>query len=368
MFRRIACAGLVLFVFSASTSAADPETTVLLATNVLEDVMNTPGKAIPAMLLQNAQAVVIVPRTIKLGLIVGGQHGRGVVLMRQADGSWSAPQFVTLTGGSIGWQAGAQASDFILLFRTPESVQRFLEGKFTIGADASAAAGPVGRRVNASTDIELHSEIVSYARSKGLFAGVSLDGSVLQIDGRSNAVYYAGRELAPNSAAILVDLLGKYSGAVAVAQADPIHQRRLPPNELPQPQAAAASPPLAGEASPVEAVRRSLAAVSPQMYGLLNEPWRQYLALPAEVFDPRQPPQSGAVQESLSRFETVAREERYRSLAGQRPFQETHRLLKAYAEELSRAEGEQPRLALPPPPANDSSSRRGVKRASGIAP
>ena len=378
MLRFATAASLVLWLATAvSITAADPETTVRSATNVLNDVMNTPGKAIPATLLQNAQAVVIIPRTIKLGFIVGGQRGHGVVMTRSADGGWTAPQFVILTGGSIGWQAGAQSSDFILLFRTPESVESMLNGKFTIGADASAAAGPVGRRVNASTDIELQSEILSYARSKGLFAGVSLDGSVLQLDPTANGAYYAGRELAPDSAAQLVDLLGKYSGQQVVAQAVPgerqaIPQNTLPQNELPQPRPDGTidlNPPAATReaVSKAEAARRELAKTAPQMYVALNDQWRSYLALPAEIFDPRQVSEPELLQESLKRFDNVARDERYKALAVQREFQETHRLLKAYVQEQSKAAPEQPRLALPPPPAEENSSRR-VKRASATIP
>jgi lipid-binding SYLF domain-containing protein len=367
MLRFAVCSSLALVACAAPLSAADPEWTVQSATVVLNDVMTTPGRAIPASLLQNAQAVVIIPRTIKLGFIVGGQHGRGVVMTRAEGGGWSAPQFVSLTGGSIGWQAGAQSSDFVLLFRTPESVQGLMAGKFTIGADASAAAGPVGRRVNASTDIELYSEILSYARSKGLFAGVSLDGSVLQIDANSNAAYYAGREQAPDSAAQLVDLLGKYSGQ-AVAQAGPQPQG-VPANELPRP--GGGRQPQPEEISRSEAARRSLAKTAPQMYAGLNEQWQRYLALPAEVFDPRQPSQPEALKESLQRFDTIAGEERYRALAAQRDFQQTHKLLRAYAEERARAAQQQPRagqdqprLALPPPPAEE----RPVKRTSATQP
>jgi lipid-binding SYLF domain-containing protein len=374
MLRFLAASSLVVLLATAPLFAADPESTVQSATNVLHDVMNTPGKAIPGTLLQNAQAVVIIPRTIKLGFIVGGQRGHGVVMTRSADGGWSAPQFVILTGGSIGWQAGAQSSDFILLFRTPESVESMLNGKFTIGADASAAAGPVGRRVNASTDIELHSEILSYARSKGLFAGVSLDGSVLQVDPSANAAFYAGRELAPDSAAQLVDLLGQYSGQQVVAQAAAAQRQPVPQNDLPQPQPQPngtidLNPPApAAEAiSKTEAARRALVKTAPQMYAALNDQWRTYLALPADVFDPREAAQPEALKESLTRFDNVARDERYRALATQREFQETHRLLKAYAAEQSKGAQDQPRLALPPPPAEENSSRR-VKRASATIP
>src|SRR5205085_11303913 len=135
-------------------------------------------------------AVAIIPDVIKLGFVVGGQRGHGVVIIRQADGSWRAPMFVTITGGSIGWQVGAQATDFMLVFKTQKSVEGLLRGKFTLGADAAIAAGPVGRRAVAATDAELKAEIYSYSRSRGLFAGVSLEGSALQVDDRANASYY----------------------------------------------------------------------------------------------------------------------------------------------------------------------------------
>ena len=364
MVRSLLFASL-LAILAPPLAAADPDNTVQSAAVVLQDVMHTPGKAIPLTLLQDAQAVIIVPRTIKLGFIVGAQRGHGVVLTRQADGTFSAPQFVTVTGGSIGWQAGAQASDFILLFRTPESVERFLDGKFTIGADASAAAGPVGRRVNASTDIELHSEILSYARSKGLFAGVSLDGSVLQLDAASTGEYYRGSDQAPQSAAQLVDLLNRYSGVQVAAQ--PVPGEQVPANVLPAEGLPPRPPADRQQLSSRESARRALAAAAPKMYGPLPEDWRTYLALPAEIFDTRQPHQPQALAESLKRFDMVARDARYQALAGLREFQQTHRHLKAYTEELSRAADEQPRLALPPPP-EQPSARRGVKRASAIVP
>src|SRR5205085_8443482 len=132
-------------------------------------------------------AVAIIPDVIKLGFVVGGQRGHGVVIIRQADGSWRAPMFVTITGGSIGWQVGAQATDFMLVFKTQKSVEGLLRGKFTLGADAAIAAGPVGRRAGAATDAELKAEIYSYSRTRGLFAGVSLEGSALQVDDNADA-------------------------------------------------------------------------------------------------------------------------------------------------------------------------------------
>ncbi len=161
-----------------------------LSTGVLREVMNTPGKGIPTKLLADAQGLVIVPDMIKGGFVVGVKHGKGVALVRDANGSWGLPQFVTINGASLGWQAGVQATDLILVFRTQKSVQGLLSGKFTIGADASAAAGPVGRDVQAATDVALKAEILSYSRSRGLFAGVSLDGSSLRMENADTTLYY----------------------------------------------------------------------------------------------------------------------------------------------------------------------------------
>jgi SH3 domain-containing YSC84-like protein 1 len=137
---------------------------------------------------------------LKGGFVVGVRHGRGVALVRDEQGAWRPPVFVSLTGGSIGWQAGLQATDVILVFRTSKSVQGLLNGKFTIGADAAAAAGPVGRQASAATDAQLRAEILSYSRSRGLFAGVSLDGSMLQIDQATTQAYYQLGSLIPNAA------------------------------------------------------------------------------------------------------------------------------------------------------------------------
>ena len=149
-----------------------------------------PGKAIPEYLLAEAQGVVIVPNVIKIGFIAGVRRGHGVVMVRDAEGEWSLPQFVTLTGGSVGWQAGIQGTDVVLVFTTRKGVQGLMQGKFTIGADASVSAGPVGRNAAAGTDATLKSEILSYSRSRGLFLGVAIDGSVLEIDGVAHAAYY----------------------------------------------------------------------------------------------------------------------------------------------------------------------------------
>jgi lipid-binding SYLF domain-containing protein len=162
--------------------------------NVLKAIMKIPEKGIPPVLLRDAQAVVIVPDVIKGAFIVGGRHGTGVVLVRGENGRWSDPVFVSLTGGSVGWQVGGTSTDIILVFKNRKGVEGLLKGKFTLGADAAVAAGPVGRSASAATDVMLKSEILSYSRSRGLFAGVSLEGAALLIDEDATAEYY-GKDL-----------------------------------------------------------------------------------------------------------------------------------------------------------------------------
>ena len=158
--------------------------------NVLREIMKIPEKGIPPALLRDAQAIIIVPDVIKGAFIVGGRHGTGVLLVREAKGGWSDPVFVSLTGGSVGWQVGGTSTDVILVFKNRKGVEGLLKGKFTLGADAGVAAGPVGRSAEAATDIMLKSEILSYSRSRGLFAGVSLEGAALMVDEDATDVYY----------------------------------------------------------------------------------------------------------------------------------------------------------------------------------
>ena len=163
---------LLTFGIAATAQAADnPSDTVRKSEQVLAEIMAIPARAIPEHLLADAQGVAIVPNVIKIGFIAGGRRGHGVVLVRDHEGEWSLPQFVTLTGGSVGWQAGIQGSDIVLVFMTKKSVEGMLRNTFTIGADVSAAAGPVGRDAAAATDERLKAEILSYSRSRGLFLG-----------------------------------------------------------------------------------------------------------------------------------------------------------------------------------------------------
>lgn len=160
------------------------------AVRVLAEIQGMPEQGIPDKLLDEGRAVIVIPDTIKAGLVIGGRRGHGLMSVRMANGAWSNPVFVKLTGGSIGFQAGVSSTDVILVFRTQRGVDSIVHGKFTLGADASAAAGPVGRSAQAATDAQLKAEIYSYSRARGLFAGAALDGSALTIDNGANQAVY----------------------------------------------------------------------------------------------------------------------------------------------------------------------------------
>jgi lipid-binding SYLF domain-containing protein len=160
------------------------------AVRVLREIMMAPDKRLPADLIHNAYAIAVIPDVIKAGFVIGGRHGVGLVSVKTPDGTWSNPSYVSMSGGSIGFQAGVSSTDVILVFRTQRGVDSIVHGKFTLGADASVAAGPVGRNAQAATDAQLKAEIYSYSRSRGLFAGVALDGSVLAIDNDANQSVY----------------------------------------------------------------------------------------------------------------------------------------------------------------------------------
>lgn len=182
------------------------------AVRVLNEIQQIPEQGIPDKLLDEARAIVVIPDTLKIGLVLGGRRGHGLLSVKNADGSWSQPAFIKLTGGSIGFQAGVQSSDVVLVFRNDRNLENIVNGKFTLGADAGVAAGPVGRNASASTDGQLKAEIWSWSRARGLFAGVALDGAVLQIDDDANmAVYgsdatpraiFEGRSGAPSNAVV----------------------------------------------------------------------------------------------------------------------------------------------------------------------
>lgn len=186
----------VVLAFPA-IAATKQEERVADATDVIDQLLRIPEQSIPPALLSRAYAVAVVPNVIKVGFGLGARRGKGVIVVRQEDNSWSNPAFVTLTGGSFGLQIGAQSTDIILVFKTRQGVENIANGKLTLGADASIAAGPVGRHTGAATDLKFKAEVYSYSRSRGLFAGVALEGAGVTMDRKSNAAFYGSASITP---------------------------------------------------------------------------------------------------------------------------------------------------------------------------
>ena len=186
-----------LIMAAPAMAASREERRVADAADVLDQLLRIPEKTIPPALLSRAYAVAVVPNVVKVGFGVGARRGRGIIVVRQDDHSWSNPAFISLTGGSIGWQIGAQSTDVILVFRTRKGVENIANGKLTLGADASIAAGPVGRHTSIATDIQFQAEVISYSRSRGLFAGVAFEGAGLTMDRKANAAFYGSTDMSP---------------------------------------------------------------------------------------------------------------------------------------------------------------------------
>lgn len=322
------------------------DSTVSAAQAVVKDLVEIPLKGIPRKLLADSQAVAIIPNVIKGSFVIGARHGNGVLLVRAPDGNWHAPVFISLTGGNVGWQVGVQSTDVVLVFKTRKSAESLLSNKLTLGGDAAIAAGPVGREVSAATDARLGAEIYSYSRSRGLFAGVSIDGSVLRPDSLANAAYYRSQGLGkpvivPEGAAGLAQLIATYCSSPDAEVGGPAASAPLE----------AAAPSIS---TPVllphreDELRAQLAQGSPALYKLLDPPWQSYLALPSEVFVGKSHPTADALRISLANFEAVDRDPRYRKLADLPEFKSTHALLRQYA---SARENQATKLDLPPPPA-----------------
>jgi lipid-binding SYLF domain-containing protein len=190
--KNLLIAFVMLFVLASSMPAwaSDYSERAMNATNVLTEVMQIPDKGIPDELMEHAVAVAVIPHMVKGALGLGGTYGKGLVSHRGTDGRWSAPSFIEIGGGSVGLQLGVQATDVILVFTSNDGFKGLLEGKVKLGADAAVAAGPVGRKGEVATDVLLKSPVFSYSRSKGLFAGISLEGAVVSIDDSANKKVY----------------------------------------------------------------------------------------------------------------------------------------------------------------------------------
>ena len=209
---------------STARTISDDDTSKRLnaAADVLSEVLAAPDKGIPQDLLDKAACAVIVPNVKKGAFIVGAKYGRGFIVCRKKSGrGWSAPGGVKVEGGSVGFQIGGSETDVIMLVMNQGSIDKLLSSKFTVGADASVAAGPVGRTSSAETDVQLRAEILTYSRARGLFAGVSLEGATLRPDDDANKDMYGkpmsnkdivlGNVTAPSTAARLIAELNRHS-------------------------------------------------------------------------------------------------------------------------------------------------------------
>jgi len=177
--------------FAETEKSSDETKRVDDATVVLNELAGM-SEGPPRDLLEKAAGVVVIPGLVKAGFVIGGKHGSGVLSIKDKDGNWSEPAFVKMTGGSIGWQIGASSTDLVLLFMREKNIRSVLDGEFTLGGNATVAAGPVGRTGSADTSAKLDAEIYSYSRSRGAFAGISIDGSKLYVDKSANAAFYGG--------------------------------------------------------------------------------------------------------------------------------------------------------------------------------
>jgi len=206
---------------SNSMSVSDTEKRLDAAARVLTEIMGAPDKGIPQDLLGKAACVVVVPGVKKGAFIVGAKYGRGFITCRKPGGGWSAPAGVTVAGGSVGFQIGGSETDVVMLVMNEGAIDKLLSSKFTIGADASATAGPVGRTASAATDVQMHAQLLTYSRARGLFAGVSLEGATLKPDDDANKDLYGksmsnrdivkGNLTSPPAAAGLLAVLNRYS-------------------------------------------------------------------------------------------------------------------------------------------------------------
>ena len=222
MLKRIFAVTILIAIASLTAVASDREDDVnrtQKAAQVFKEIMNTPDQGIPSGLLESAKCIAIIPGDKKFAFVFGGSYGRGIATCRTKH-SWSAPMFVAIDSASVGYQIGGSSTDIVMLFMNDHALQSLMSDKFKIGADATVAAGPVGRQASANTDIKLNAEILSYSRSKGVFAGASVDGAVVQADHSGDKAMYGsdvthqeilnGKVAVPQPARRLLAELAKY--------------------------------------------------------------------------------------------------------------------------------------------------------------
>ena len=218
-FLTVTTLALLVTLTAVASDREDDVNRIQKSARAFKEIMITPDQGIPQDLLESAKCIAIIPGDKKFAFVFGGSYGRGVATCRTEHG-WSAPMFVAIDGGSVGYQIGGSSTDIVMLFMNDHALQSLLKDKFKLGADASVAAGPVGRSAAASTDLKLNAEILSYSRSKGVFIGVSLNGAVVQADKSGDKAMYGddvnrheildGKIAVPESAQALLHELGGY--------------------------------------------------------------------------------------------------------------------------------------------------------------
>jgi len=255
--KKILAATVILFALVMAASASERRDNdidrIQTASVVLKQIMSAPDSAIPDSIMSGAKCIAIMPSMLKASFIFGANYGKGVATCRTGQG-WSAPAFFKLTGGSFGFQAGGQASDLVLIIRTDEGMQYLLHSKFKLGADASAAAGPVGRDAQAMTDLTLRAQVLTYSRSRGLFLGVSLSGGVVNQDDADTQAFYGkdwtyrsvlnGQVPAPEDAKVLLQTVEKYA---------PTPKAHVTPTASPSAGSSAPAPTATSSATPAPA-------------------------------------------------------------------------------------------------------------------
>jgi SH3 domain-containing YSC84-like protein 1 len=217
----------------AASGRQDSIERLQMSSEVLHSIMDAPDKGIPDEVVKNAKCIVVVPHLVKGGFVVGGEHGRGIASCRTHEG-WSAPAFVSLGGGSWGLQIGVEGVDLVMVVMNDRGLQHLLADKFQLSGDASASAGPVGRHVSAGTDWKMTTEVLTYSRSHGIFAGITLDGAVVEQDADSTRAIYgrdvsfrsilSGRVPAPKSTLSFMRVVGEIGRAGTLAEANPVQQ------------------------------------------------------------------------------------------------------------------------------------------------
>ncbi len=247
---------LLLFLLAGSALAADTREKVIgrldAAATIMDEIMAAPDKGIPEEVLSSAECVAIVPSFLKGGFVVGGAYGKGVATCRTPQG-WSAPAFFRMEGGSLGFQIGGEAVDLVMLIMNEKGMQHLMSSKFQLGADAAAAAGPVGRHAEGDTDWKLRAEVLTYSRSRGLFAGISLKGNTLRQDKDDTRAFYGrvvpfrtsltGKIAAPPEAHTFLAAISKYAIRAS-------GEKSAPPAPKPEPAAKPAPQPQAQETQP----------------------------------------------------------------------------------------------------------------------